>query len=653
MRVMRVAHHAVVSAWRERERRLRDLGVDVRLLSARRWDEGGRPVPLDVEDDRFVAGAATLGRHPNVFLYDPRPLWRALGRAPDLLDLHEEPVALATAEVLLLRRLRGVRAPYVLYSAQNIEKRYPVPFRWFERWALRGAAAAYVCNSEAGEILRRKGLRGPARLIPLGVDTATFVPAERSGPAAEPVIGYVGRLEPYKGVATLLQALVGRPAWRLEITGDGPQRDELASLARELGVADRVSFLGFAQGDDLAARYRRVDVVAVPSIPWPGWLEQFCRVAVEAMASGVPVVASRSGAIPDVVGDCGVLVEPRDPDALRAGLDEALTPERWRELHERGPEHAQQFTWERVAEQHEALYREVLQPRPNERGADRPLPQVVAIAYGDPDLLDGALGALEGELDITIVDNSSAPETRAMAQRHGAHYIDPGRNLGFGAGVNVALRSLAERGLADRDVLLLNPDARISTAGIRTMHELLRSADDIAAVGATQTVPDTGEQARVWWPFPSPARAWIDALGLGRFDRAQGFAIGSVLLLRAEAVAAIGELDERFFLYAEEVDWQKRARDAGWRIAVAPVEATHIGAGTTSDSTRREALFFASNELYQRKHFGALGWQVFRAGVVTGALVREAVGRGERREVARRRRRIFLEGPVAYSRRVS
>jgi len=649
VRVLRVAHHGVVSAWRERERALRRRGVDVALVSAKRWNEGGRLVPLETEGDRFVRVAATIGSHPNAFLYAPGPLWRALGARPDLIDLHEEPFSLATAEILLLRLLRRSRAPYVLYSAQNLEKRYPIPFRWFERWALRGAAAAYVCNTEAGEILVRKGLRGPVRLIPLGVDTAQFRPAEREAPADPPTIGYVGRLEPYKGVDTLLRAIALHPDWRLEITGDGPQKAELVALADELGVTSRVAFLDFAQGDDLADRYRRVDAIAVPSIPWPGWLEQFCRVAVEAMASGVPVVASRSGAIPDVVADAGILVEPGAPEALAAGLADALEPSRWAELRVAGLRRAAEFTWERVAELQDELYREVLPA--NDSGRRRP-PQVVAVAYGDPALLDGALEMLGGEFPLTIVDNSSSPVTTELAVRRGAHYIDPGRNLGFGAGVNAALRSLAERGLAGDDVLLLNPDARIGPDGIRAMHETLHARPRRAAVGATQTEPDTGAPVRVWWPFPSPLRAWIDALGLGRFDRARDFAIGSVLLLRAEAIAEIGLMDEQFFLYAEEVDWQKRARDAGWDIAVAEVDSTHIGAGTGGDSTRREALFFASGEKYQRKHFGALGWQVFRAGVIAGATVRALVARGSTAAEARRRRAIFLEGPIRYSDRV-
>ena len=643
MRVLRVAHHAVVDAWRERERALRSLGHDIRLLSAQRWNEGGRDLVLEASGDDFVEGVATLGTHPNGFVFDPRPLWRELGKPYDLIDLHEEPFALATAQILLLRRLRGQRAPYLLYSAQNIDKRYPVPIRWFERWALRGAAGVYVCNREAGQISLRKGLRGVAPLIPLGVDVERFRPAERGAPGSRPVVGYIGRLDPHKGVTHLIRAAAMRANWVVEISGDGAQRSELVALAQSLGIADRVHFLGFASGDELAERYRRLDVLAVPSLPTPGWLEQFCRVAVEAMASGIPVVASLTGAIPDVLDEAGVLVEPGDDAALAAGIDRALEADTWHRLRRRGLEHAQDFTWQRVAALQHDLYRTALgraDAAPRDRGV-----HVVVVAYGDPDLLAGALDELGGGYPITIVDNSSSTRSRALAELHAAHYIDPGTNLGFAAGVNAALRSLVDRGIGD-DVLLLNPDARISADAVKGMQRSLSGGGRVAAVGATQTEPATGERVRVWWPFPHPGRAWLEAIGLGRLNRAHDFAIGSVLLLNADAIADVGLLDERFFLYAEEVDWQRRARSQGWRIEVADVEATHVGAGTGGDSTWREMLFHASGERYIRKHFGSVGWFAYRAATIVGAAARGVILPGERGDAARRRRDLYLHGPV-------
>lgn len=643
MQVLRFAHHAVVSAWRERERRLRAQGLDVKLISARTWNEGGRDVTLAQDGDDFVQGARTAGRHPSVFVCDPRPLWRAIGANPDIIDLHEEPNALVTAEMLLIRKLRRSRAPYVLYSAQNIEKRYPVPFRWIERLSLRGASAAYVCNTEAGRILADRGLRAPAVLIPLGVDTDVFSPDDRAAPHERPAIGYIGRLESHKGVDVLLHAASTRPAWQVQITGDGPQRAELEALATRLGIEGRVRFLGHA--DDatrLAERYRALDVVAVPSLPTPGWREQFCRVAVEAMAAGVPVVASDSGAIPDVVADAGILVPPGDATALADAVDSALEPAHWTQLRRRGLDRSKLFRWDAVATAQREMYEDVLGRRatPHE-------PEALVIAYGSPDGLEECLAGLDGQIPLTVVDNSSVPATRDVAQRHGARYVDAGGNRGFAGGVNLGLRALAETGLADRDVLLLNPDARIGPGAVRTMHRALHDGARVAAVGATQTEPESGARVRVWWPFPSPWGAWIEAVGLGALNRRRDFAIGSALLLNAQALHQLGGLDERFFLYAEETDWQYRARRHGWSIQVADVEATHEGAGTGGDPSVREGHFFASGELYIRKHYGAVGWQVFRAAGIAGAFVRGCLLPGERGAAARRRLRLFARGPVA------
>jgi GT2 family glycosyltransferase len=147
------------------------------------------------------------------------------------------------------------------------------------------------------------------------------------------------------------------------------------------------------------------------------------------------------------------------------------------------------------------------------------------------------------------------------------------------------------------------------------------------------------------WPFPSPVGAWLDAVGLGRW-RPVSFAIGAVLLLRAEAVAELGGFDESFFLYAEETDWAYRAARRGWRHAVVPeVTATHVGAGTSRDPRRREAHFHASQERYYRKHFGSLGWQVARAAQIAGSTVRGLRG-GPAGRAALARVTTYVRGPL-------
>jgi GT2 family glycosyltransferase len=272
--------------------------------------------------------------------------------------------------------------------------------------------------------------------------------------------------------------------------------------------------------------------------------------------------------------------------------------------------------------------------------------EAVIVAYGPAESLDACLGSLGRGIPVTVVDNSSSVLTAEVARSHGALYVDAGRNLGFAAGVNLGLREIAARSGTDVDVLLLNPDAGIDADSVKQMQRQLRESPRVAAIGATQTEPDTGHTARVWWPFPTPFGAWMEAIGLSGLHRRRDFTIGSVLLLRAEALAQLGGLDERFFLYAEETDWQYRARRAGWSIEVAEVTATHEGAGTGGDPVARETYFYASLERYVRKHHGAVGWWSFRTANLLGALVRGALLPGDRGAGARRRARIFRVGPV-------
>ena len=644
MRVLRVSHSAVVDAWRDRERALRRAGVDVALLSARRWNEGGTDVPLVPRPDEAVEGVRTWGRHPALFVYDPRPIWRALGSVWDVIDIHEEPFALATAEILLLRRLRRHRPPYVLYSAQNIAKRYPPPFRWTERSSLRHAGGISVCNSGAAEIVRRKGFPGRPALIGLGVDRTRFHPGDGNpGRTGErPVVGYVGRLERHKGVDVLLRAIAADPSTAARIGGAGSEATALSELADRLGISDRVEFCGPLAQDELPAFYRSVDVLAVPSRTTDRWVEQFGRVAVEAMACGTPVVASASGALPDVVGDAGLLVPEDDPPALGAAIREAASPAVRRRLSEAGPRRAERYGWNAVARDHVELYRRALHRSPDVP-SPRPL-EVVVVAYGAADLLRKTLEPL-AHLDVTVVDNSSSLEVKQVAADVGAAYVDPGTNAGFAAGVNLALRQHHDRAA---DLLLLNPDAVIAPEHVSLLQDALARDPGLASVGPVQVGPH-GDGSRVGWPFPTPGRAWAEAMGFGRLVARADFVIGSVLLLRAEAVDQVGELDDAFFLYAEETDWARRACLLGWRHAVVPsAAAMHVGAGTSTNPTRREVLFHASQERYLRKHHGSVGWQSARAAQLVGSAIRATIpGDPRRRSAARQRFRLYLRGPMS------
>jgi glycosyltransferase involved in cell wall biosynthesis len=379
LRALRIYHSGVVRAWRERDTQLRANGVDVTLVAPRRWNEGGRDVALDAGPGEQVRSARTFGRHPFRFAYDPVALWRALRAGPiDVLDIHEEPASLATFEVLLLAGLAGVRAPVCLYSAQNLPKRYPPPFRWFERRALRTAAAIHTCNDAAGDIMRAKGFSGRVRNLGLGVGP-DYVAAETDatiGRGTGPLqLGFVGRLTEQKGIELLVRAVAAVDGVHLWIVGDGPRRAEVVSLVAELGVTDRVELLPHRAADELPDLYRSIDVLVTPSIDTPGVVEQFGRVVVEAEACGAAALVSDSGSLPWVGGDAAVVAPQGDVDALAAAICRLRDdPSEVARLRKSAPVSAARFSWSSIAEQQAELYRTVLR---DETGA-------TAVAAGAP-----------------------------------------------------------------------------------------------------------------------------------------------------------------------------------------------------------------------------------------------------------------------------
>jgi colanic acid/amylovoran biosynthesis glycosyltransferase len=162
-------------------------------------------------------------------------------------------------------------------------------------------------------------------VVRCGVDLASYSSGDVRRANGVPSILAVGRLVPLKGHGVLLEAIarltrVGQPV-RATIVGDGPHRAALERRARSLRVADRVSFTGTVGQDEIGGYYERADVFCLPS-----FIEGIPVVLLEAMASGVPVVASRITGIPELVedGTSGVLVAPGRSDLLAAALRSLL-----------------------------------------------------------------------------------------------------------------------------------------------------------------------------------------------------------------------------------------------------------------------------------------------------------------------------------------
>ncbi len=269
---------------------------------------------------------------------------------------------------------------------------------------------------------------------------------------------------------------------------------------------------------------------------------------------------------------------------------------------------------------------------------------VVIVAYGSEDQLEACLHTLGPNLPVVVVDNGGSDRAQRICKSVGATYVRSHTNIGFSAAVNVALRGHRVPG---DDVLLLNPDARLRVTELMKMRDELHRSSDLAAVGP-RLVDPAGETQRELWPVPSP---WSTLSGvIGAADRLsrRRFVSGAVLLLRGAAIDSIGIFDERFFLYAEETDWQLRALKAGWRVGLAlDATAVHLSGGTSVDPVRRELLFDASAERFARKWYGTFGWQLFRAASILAALRRLVMARDmETRMTQRRTIAHYWRGPV-------
>jgi GT2 family glycosyltransferase len=278
-------------------------------------------------------------------------------------------------------------------------------------------------------------------------------------------------------------------------------------------------------------------------------------------------------------------------------------------------------------------------------------PDVVIVAYGAPDGLAQALATLADTHPVCVVDNSSSPANAEIARTAGAQYVDAGANLGFAAAVNVGLARLRDPG---RNVLLLNPDARISPTELERLEAELLAHPDVACVAPAQHIPGSTSPSRARWPWHTPAGAWAEAVGLSRRRLASSryFVGGAVLLLRKTALADVGTFDERFFLYSEDEDWQRRAVERGWHVRLCPdVVAEHGAGGTESDVARLQLRLHASIERFVRKWYGTAGWELFRAGTLFGLALRLMARGGQRRRRAARLARLYLTGPDRAARR--
>lgn len=291
---------------------------------------------------------------------------------PDLVHTHRPVLAYALPSLLGRLRRRTV------HTVHNLAEREVTGAARRGHWlAIRaGAAPVAICQSVADSIWSVYGVR-PRALIPNGVPVATFsAPAvprrawrEREGiPEDAIVLACVARLSAQKNVGALLQALAAqrpRTDLMLLLCGEGEERGQLEAGARRLGIAGRVRFLGSRA--DIPELLAASDLFVLPSL-----YEGHPLSVMEAMAAGLPVLATAVGGVPEVVrpGETGLLVPPGDVAALAAAMGRLADDagERLRLGREGARVAAERFDVSRMAAAYDGLYQELLSGVPT-RGA--------------------------------------------------------------------------------------------------------------------------------------------------------------------------------------------------------------------------------------------------------------------------------------------
>ena len=330
-------------------RLLRDRGWNVELVVPDRFRAAGfdRLADPPTSDDPPIHFLPIISSHPRLWTYEG--LDRVLNtRRPRIIYTDVDPGSRLALEMgWWARRNRGHLA---CLSCDNMPRTLRGELRQSPGAAVRflvtrslGTAArlvvdhVFAISSDIKGVMNTVGFGDRVSVIPLGFDPTLF----RPDPAArrrireslglrEPTVAYFGRLIPEKGVHHLINALAGlkESSWQMMVNEfkeyDHPYVRQIREQIERVGLRDRIVYFD-ATHDEMPGYMNAADVVVVPSVSNPAWKEQYGRVAPEAMACGCAVIASDCGALPELVGDGGIVVPEGNVTALRDAIATVLS----------------------------------------------------------------------------------------------------------------------------------------------------------------------------------------------------------------------------------------------------------------------------------------------------------------------------------------
>lgn len=374
-----IVYHAAASFHQKKfcEALARQPGVELHVLGPRIVHDHMfvYEIPNRIEEGGYVLlpGELLGGGANYAALYRAGFLREIRDFKPDMIHVFQEVHSRLVLQALIYRNLFLPKARVVALGYQQI---FPDDFfkrnwkrriwRWFLNRYLDGATYA---NSEGIERYKQLGLTSPRMELMYwavpdglsGTESNTEILRKDLHLGDSFVLAYVGRIVREKGLDTVLMALTKLPTnVRFLIVGDGDYDEKLKNTAVHLGVESRMVWIGKVALEEVAKYLQISDALVVPSETTACWKEQFGNVIAEAMSCGIPVIGSDSGAIPEVIGNAGLIFRERDPDSLIDCVNQVLLDANLRtQLSRRGRERWQvTFSPEAFADRLKRFYLE-------------------------------------------------------------------------------------------------------------------------------------------------------------------------------------------------------------------------------------------------------------------------------------------------------
>lgn len=385
MKVLFVWHAAVEPEYRKLFKELSKEVESLLVITPKSWTEGGRlqffQEKKEIDSNYNIVPLSVIFRDRSLIHFYPnflKLIWIFKKFQPDILHIFEEPFSFVCTELISILKIFSPNTKIILESFENLNVHQRDFFYYIQKFNLNSTELLLTIPEEGKMLWKNRGYKNIIKKTNVGIDERTFFKNnnitnlkdfEFLNTKKNVRILYVGRIIREKGVDLLIESFLMLLKLGLNvellIVGNGSREyvNNLKNKTIQLNMSDKFFFIPSVNNDYLSYIYSKCDILILPSLTTSKWKEQFGRVLVEAMASGVAVIGSSSGEIPNVIGDAGLVFKEGDCKDLFLKLKKLVIDENLRnEFVNKGKERVKKmYTWTAISKQLKGYYSELLE----------------------------------------------------------------------------------------------------------------------------------------------------------------------------------------------------------------------------------------------------------------------------------------------------